>query len=305
MANWVISGWLSRTDGARLGDSLDDFGALMDHSPILSMFEDRARLASHGEDRAEIFLAEKPDADWLARLLAAADLADWEHDIAEVADKDWVAESQKLLAPEIAGRFVIHGSHDRDNLPVGKIPLEIEAAQAFGTGKHESTRACLVHLDESDTWAPAAPQNIIDLGTGSGVLAMAAAKIWGSARIIATDIDPLAVEVAQDNSSLNGLAPVDAGQVGIHYLVADGCDHPTIQAQKPYDLIIANILAAPLIELAPDITAIAAPQADLILAGLLATQADDVLAAYKAQGFKLAHRINDGEWSGLRLKQQG
>jgi len=213
--------------------------------------------------------------------------------VSEVPDIDWVAKVRRDLAPVEAGRFWLYGSHDADRVPAGVIPLQIEATVAFGTGHHGTTLGCLRALDRLEA-AGLVAQNIADIGTGTGVLAMAAARLWPHP-VIASDIDQVAVDVALANLEINGL------QGRIRCVEAAGFDHPELAARAPYDLIFANILKGPLIELAPAMAAHSAAGGRVILSGLLAVQAEDVTAAYVSAGFTLESRDDIGEWSTLVL----
>jgi ribosomal protein L11 methyltransferase len=179
------------------------------------------------------------------------------------------------------------------------IPFEIDASLAFGTGQHATTSGCLEALDRLEREG-ARLGNIADIGTGTGLLAFAALALWPSARAIATDIDAVAVEVAQDNAAINGV-PLGHRPRELLLAVADGMDSPLLAARAPFDLIIANILAGPLIELAPDFVKALAPGGTVVLAGLLKTQADAVLAAYEELGLTLRGR-GSGEWPVLILR---
>lgn len=210
------------------------------------------------------------------------------------ADADWVSHSLEGLKPVTAGGFYVYGSHETDAPPENLIPIRIDAAQAFGTGHHETTTGCLEAIEK--ILATSAPERPIDLGTGTGILAIAVAK-RRDVKIVATDIDPLAVKITRENADANGVG------AQIVELEATGTDHPAIRERAPYDLVIANILAGPLIELAPDIGAIAGSGAAIILSGLLTTQADRVIAAYEENSMALQDHIVRKEWSTLTLKK--
>ncbi len=189
------------------------------------------------------------------------------------------------------GRFYVHTAAQGDAVPPGARAFLIDAGRAFGTGHHETTSGCLAMLDRlaGETFG-----NAIDLGTGTGLLAFAARELWPEARVIATDIDPVAIDVTAENARLNGVEAVEL-------VVADGALSDAITAAAPYDLLIANILAGPLISMAPEVAAIAAPGATIVLAGLLETQRGDVVAAYSACGCTLEEVDRRGDWSVLRL----
>lgn len=214
--------------------------------------------------------------------------------VSELPDVDWVAKVKRELAPIRAGRFYLYGSHDADSVPDGVEPLLIEAAMAFGTGHHGTTQGCLRALDRLATRGVVA-EKVADIGCGTAVLAMAAARIWPGVPL-ASDIDPVAVEVAEANLAANGMA----GRVTC--LEATGFDHPQIAAGAPYDLIFANILKGPLIDLAPDLAAHLAPGGHAILSGLLNEQAAAVAEAYVAQGLDQVEAEEIGDWTTLVLQ---
>jgi ribosomal protein L11 methyltransferase len=216
--------------------------------------------------------------------------------LSELPEVDWVAHVRRELSPVDAGRFFVFGSHDADKVPPGRVPLQIEATVAFGTGHHGTTLGCLLAFDRLLTagWRPA---KVADIGCGTAVLAMAAAATLPDARIIASDIDRVAVDVAEANVAINGL------QGRVECLEAAGLDHRQILAAAPYDLIFANILKGPLIELAPAISTHLATGGRAILSGLLAVQADSVSAAYVDAGVVVQSRDDIGEWSTLVLQK--
>jgi ribosomal protein L11 methyltransferase len=216
--------------------------------------------------------------------------------VSEVPDQDWVAKVRRELPPVEAGRFFVYGSHDAALLPEGRIGLLIEAAMAFGTGHHGTTLGCLRAYDRLLNDAQRF-DNVLDLGCGTAVLAMSAARM-GAASVLASDIDPVAVEVALANVKANGLE----GRVGC--VESIGFDSPVVQAGAPFDLIFANILKGPLIELAPDMAAHLASGGLAILSGLLIEQADEIVEVYQALGFDLQTREDLGEWSALTLRRR-
>ena len=216
--------------------------------------------------------------------------------LSELPEIDWVAKVRRELAPVDAGRFFVFGSHDADKVPEGRVALQIEATVAFGTGHHGTTLGCLLAFDRllAEGWQPG---RVADIGCGTAVLAMAAAATLPEALVIASDIDRVAVDVAEANVAINGLD----GRV--ECLEAAGLDHKRLHAAGPYDLLFANILKGPLIELAPAISAHLATGGRAILSGLLVVQADSVIAAYAASGLCLQSRDDLGEWSVLVLQK--
>jgi ribosomal protein L11 methyltransferase len=220
--------------------------------------------------------------------------------------EDWVSLSQQGMEPVVAGRFHVRNQAE-EAVPAGLVPLLVPAGRAFGTGQHETTSGCLAMLDRCRRIGERF-DTIADIGTGTGLLAFAALHLWPRAHIIASDIDPAAVEVSAQNAALNGVK-LGLGRGELALVTAPGADHGLIQARAPYALVIANILAGPLIELAPSLGAITAEGGTLILAGLLEAQADAVIAAYRAQGFRLVDRLEQGDansrhWPTLRLRKR-
>jgi ribosomal protein L11 methyltransferase len=215
----------------------------------------------------------------------------------QLGEQDWVTMSQAGLQPIRAGRFTVHTPTYAPD--PGRVNFEIDAGLAFGTGQHATTSGCLAALDKLEREG-AAFANIADIGTGTGLLAFAAINLWPQARCFATDIDPIAIDVTRDNAAINGVKlGMQAGELLI--AVADGIDSPLVAARAPFDLIIANILAGPLIELAADFAKALTPSGTIILAGLLDTQADGVIAAYEELGLTLAAR-GAGEWPVLAVR---
>ncbi|WP_425349874.1 50S ribosomal protein L11 methyltransferase [Mangrovicella endophytica] len=210
----------------------------------------------------------------------------------QLPDIDWMAQVLAELKPVRAGRFLVHGSHDRGEVAPGDLSIEIEAGQAFGTGHHGTTAGCLEMIEMLVSRRRIG--KALDLGTGSAVLAIGIAKL-GGIPVLATDIDPVAVEVAQGNVVLNGVADL------VETAVATGFDAPAIQAAEPFDLIVANILAGPLIDLAPAFGDHLAEGGDIVLSGILTTQRDGVLAAFDAAGLIHRETFTRGEWVTLHL----
>lgn len=246
--------------------------------------------------RLEIYCAQGADPanlmDGIARLALSLDHPPLRSEIINIEDLDWVSKTQSDLAPVRAGRFFIHGGHDRARRPPSGISIEIEAAQAFGTGHHATTQGCLTAFDRLLMSGP--PRHVLDLGCGSGVLAIAAA-LSTRRRVMAGDIDPLAVRIANENAASNG-----AGAF-VRAVTATGARHREIQAAGPYDLIFANILARPLEMLAPEIVSVLASGGRAILSGLTQNQEARVLSAYRILGLRLQDRIRLDGWSTLTL----
>ncbi len=226
------------------------------------------------------------------RAALGPDAAAFELQREELGDADWVAASLEGLDPVRAGRFFVHGGHDAHRVPANAHAIRVEAALAFGTGHHGTTLGCLLALDS--LLKLRRPAAILDLGTGTGVLAMAAAMATRGP-VLASDIDPVSVTITRENARLNRVAHL------VDVVEATGFDAPQIRARGPYDLILANILAAPLIALAPDMARHAAPRATLILSGLLNAQERAVAGAYLARGFHLGGRRRISGWSTLTL----
>jgi len=209
-------------------------------------------------------------------------------------DIDWVAKSLEGLKPVRAGRFLVHGGHDRDAVRPNDIAIEIEAGQAFGTGHHGTTAGCLIMLER--LIATRRPINALDLGTGSGVLAIAIAKL-AKCPVLATDIDPVATRVATANARSNGAAGL------IRFETAAGFSDRAFAEEGPFDLIVANILARPLMRMAPDIAANLAPGGHVVLSGILATQRQMVLAGFRSAGLFHRRTIWRDEWVTMHLQR--
>ncbi len=240
------------------------------------------------------YFTEAPDEAGLALLATLHEAKPFA--VSELPETDWVAHVRRELAPVEAGRFFVYGSHDADKLPGDKVPLLIEAAMAFGTGHHGTTLGCLKALDHLLDQGFAA-KTVADIGCGTAVLAMAAARVWGEATILASDIDQVAVDVAEANMDANGM------KGAVTCLEAAGFDAPALNAAAPYDLIFANILKGPLIALSPDVAAHMAPAGYAILSGILNEQADDVISVYAENGVNLVKRDEIGEWTTLILQK--
>lgn len=288
MPTWTALTTLTDRDPAEaLGEALEDLDPAPTGVGVFEM-EDGSGLWEVGA-----YFIEPPDEIALALLSAAYGAKAFA--VSELPDIDWVAHVRRELHPVEAGRFFLYGSHDAEKVPDGAIPLLIEAAMAFGTGHHGTTKGCLEAVDRLFT-AGFSPQLVADIGCGTAVLAIAAAKVLERV-VIASDIDPQAVDVAVANATANGVAQ------WVRCLEATGFAHPEITENGPYDLVFANILMGPLIDLAPAMAANMAPGGYAILSGILNPQADDVIAAYAGESFGLTARDEIGEWTTLTLRK--
>lgn len=248
----------------------------------------------------EVYLDRKPGAADLALIARLFGSGAPELKTERLPETDWVVESQKGVEPIRAGRFHIRTpDHPADG---GMVDFVIPASQAFGTGQHETTAGCLAMLDLMRREGVRV-RDLADIGTGTGLLAMAALRLWPDARATASDIDPVCAGVVADNLAANGMAQ-GPGRGALLMTIADGMDDPLIAARGPFDLIIANILAAPLVELAPDFGAATRLGGHLLLAGLLTQQEQMVRRAAYAAGFRLARRMVNGDWSILWLRRR-
>ncbi|MAZ84912.1 MAG: 50S ribosomal protein L11 methyltransferase [Rhizobiales bacterium] len=291
----------------RLFITTDEAGASTALDVLGTAFEDEGHAVATTEIdedagiwQASVYVeAESPDEMEAAISHHLADvLPGLEVETEELPEIDWVTHSLEGLKPVRAGRFIVHGSHDKDAVRIGDIGILIDAAQAFGTGHHGTTAGCLEMLDSVIRGWPAAsgyPSPILDLGTGSGVLAIAAAKIT-PASVLATDIDPIATRVALENMKIN--------KVGnqVRAITAAGFHSPEIANAAPFELIVANILARPLMKMAPEISNALAPGGSVILSGILAEQRWKVLAAFNAQGMAHVRTIWRNGWVTIHLR---
>jgi ribosomal protein L11 methyltransferase len=267
-----------------------------------SFFEGQAAITAFegpgGRWDITVHFADPPDQVSIRELVGIAAGDDVAGDIAfdTVEAKDWVKATLEQLVPVRAGRFIVHGGHDREKVPANKLGIEIEAALAFGTGHHGTTRGCLLLLDQ--VLKARRPVRVLDLGTGTGVLAIAAAKALRR-RVLASDIDPVSVRVARDNARLNGTDDL------VQTVRATGFSAPEFAERGPFDLVLANILANPLRQMATAMARHLAPSARVILSGLLPHQAQSVIAAYRARGVVLERQLQIDGWSSLLLRRAG
>jgi ribosomal protein L11 methyltransferase len=293
--SWRVTLHCTRAEAEALPETEDLF-AFSDAPPVIVADEPDP----HAPDdwRIHAYFAEQPTTQELVLLRRLA--KDGEPEVEHLEDTtDWVVKSQSGLAPIRAGRFFVHTPMHYVDRPADTVNFEIDAGLAFGTGQHDTTAGCLAALDRLEQSGKSFA-NIADIGTGTGLLAFAGLALWPEAKAIATDIDPISIDVTRDNAAINGVK-LGHGSGELLLAVADGMDHPMIAARTPYDLLIANILAGPLVELAPAFAKAVAPGATLILAGLLDTQADAVIAAYEARGMRITER-GQGEWCVLVLE---
>jgi ribosomal protein L11 methyltransferase len=267
-----------------------------------SFFEGQAAIAAFegasGRWDITVHFAEAPDQAAIRELVGLAAGSDVARDITfdTVEAKDWVKASLEELVPVRAGRFVVHGQHDRAKIPSNKLGIEIEAALAFGTGHHGTTRGCLLLLDH--VLKAHRPRRVLDLGTGTGVLAISAAKALHGP-VLASDIDPSSVQVARENARLNRAANL------VQTIRATGFSAPQFGKRGPFDLVLANILANPLRQLATPMARHLAPSALIILSGLLPHQASGVVAAYRARGLVLLRHLRIEGWSSILMRRAG
>jgi ribosomal protein L11 methyltransferase len=294
--SWIVSLPCTRAEAEALSGEIPELDAMTEAPVVVTREIDE----DSGRWQLDAYMDEKPGAALLELLKGLVPSARGKKPAVEqLAEEDWVTLSQQGLEPVQAGRFFVHTSSYADRVPADSISFLIDASQAFGTGGHDTTAGCLAMLDRLAR-AGASPRNIADIGTGTGLLAFAAMALWPHARVIASDIDPASLLVTRDNAGINGV-PLGRSGGRLALAVAPGTDHPAIRHRAPYDLVVANILAGPLITLAPDIASVTAPGGHAILAGLIARQMEPVLAAYRAQGFRLAGRGGSAEWPCLLL----
>ena len=267
-----------------------------------SFFDGQAAIAAFegpgGRWDITVHFAQAPDETSIRELVAIAAGGEVARDISFdiVEAKDWVKAALEELVPVRAGRFIVHGRHDRAKVPPNKLGIEIEAALAFGTGHHGTTRGCLLLLDQ--VLKARHPRHVLDLGTGTGVLAIAAAKALHGA-VLASDIDPASVQVSRDNARLN-----EVGNL-VQTIRAAGFSAPPFKAHGRFDLVLANILANPLRQMATPMARHLAPSASVILSGLLPSQAAGVIAAYRARGLVLLRHVKIEGWSSLLMRKAG
>ena len=279
--------FLDREDAERLSAVLSEL--YWPAPDAVGIFE-----ADGGRWQLDAYFLDRPEERDIRNFLAAHGLGDTFFLVSSVADTDWVALTQSRLHPVRAGKFLIHGSHDRETVARNRWSIEIDAAQAFGTAHHGSTQGCLemlVILGKEERFA-----NCLDLGTGTGILAIVAARLW-RARVLASDIDPVATQTAEANVRANGVGRY------VTTITATGLAHREIRRRAPYDLLTANILARPLMTLASSAARVTTSGSLVVLSGIIRAQSARVAAAYRAAGFTRHREIAVGDWVTLSLRR--
>jgi ribosomal protein L11 methyltransferase len=274
---------LPQDQAMRLADALSEL--LWPPAAAVGLFENQ-----DGTWRVEVTFSEPPDKNAFESFLKDHGAGAFKLSYRDVPDADWVAITQSELHPVRAGRFIVHGSHDRPTTRRSRCAIQIDAGQAFGTAHHGSTLGCMLALD--DLAKCRRVSSVLDLGTGTGVLAIAAAKAW-RAKVIASDIDPVATDIAKENFRLNGL------ESRITPVTAAGLRHRAIRARAPYDLIIANILERPLLAMAKEMAHTSRMGGIVVLSGITKEQAGRVTAAYVAAGLTRLRRYTSSDWATL------
>ena len=288
--SWRVTIPCDRAQGEAIGDADELFPGVDDPPVLVAEEPDESR---PDEWLIHAYFEHQPTGDDIAFL---SSFGSGPPRIEQLGEDDWVTMSQAGLQPIRAGRFTIHTPTYRPD--ADRINFEIDAGLAFGTGQHATTAGCLAALDALERDG-ASFANIADIGTGTGLLAFAGLALWPEAKCIATDIDPIAIDVARENAAINRVK-VGHGAGELLLGVAEGMASPILAARAPFDLIIANILAGPLIELAPDFAKALAPSGTIVLAGQLDTQARAVAESYEALGLTLRDG-GSGEWPVLVL----
>jgi len=294
--SWKLTLRCTRAEAEAIDADLETLAGI-DPPPVLMTSEAVADDPSAW--RLDAYFAARPDAAAIAAVCALVPSAGARPRPERIADADWVTMSQAGIEPVRAGRFYVHTGTNGGVVPAGSKAFQIGAGLAFGTGTHATTAGCLAALDALKARG-ARFGDLLDLGTGTGLLAFAAMHLWPRARAVASDIDPQSIETVRENAAINGVR-LGQGPGELSLAVASGLDHRTLIQRAPYDLVIANILAGPLIALAPTIAAAMRGGGTLLLAGLLAGQAETVARAYRRQGLRLAERTDHGDWPTLRL----
>ena len=296
--SWIVRVPCTRDEAEMISSNPPDFG-ILDFDPVLIVREQE--MDNPASWAMEAFCADEPDETQIAALLALLPVSGEKATpvIEHLEPQDWVTLSQAGLEPIRAGPFYIHTSQDAPCNDPGVRNFRIDPAQAFGTGHHDTTHGCLLALSTLHSRRHRFAR-IADVGTGTGLLAFAARHLWPQARIIASDIDAVAVRLARDYARSNHVR-LGKGPGSVCLYPAIGTNHPEIRHNAPYDLLIANILAGPLIDLAPSFAAAVGTGGSLLLAGLMDNQKKGVIAAYRRHGFRLAHYWPRGDWPVLHF----
>ena len=287
---WLLSLPTDRAHAETFGEERPEL-AHLDPLPAIVAREDEGGVGW----QVDIYFTERPSAETVALFEG---LGESEAQLTPIVPDDWVTRSQEGLEPVMAGRFRVRARHHAPEPWPGRIELTIAASRAFGTGHHDTTRGCLIALDRLARRG-LSPRRIADIGTGTGLLAFAGHRLWPAARIVASDIDPVSVALAAEFAAENGV-PVGRGRGRVEPVAAPGTAHRRIAAAAPFDLLIANILAGPLVALAPDFARAVRPGGTLLLAGLVESQREAVLATYRRAGFRPVD-TGSGEWPTLIL----
>lgn len=299
MTSWTLTLPCTKEQGEAAGMASEE-QAKWQKQPVIAVQE----LAEDTPEKWQItgYFEQKPsarDIKTFANIIGGS-----AHDVAieRLADQDWVTVSQSGLEPIRAGRFHVHTPENPLSDEPDVTNFCIAASLAFGTGHHETTHGCLMLLDAIQR-SGARVDNMLDLGTGTGLLAFAAHILWPRAYVMSSDIDAVCADIVDENILANGLkSGWRQGEIG--YVTADGLDHDILQDRAPYDLIAANILAGPLSDMAEDISAALVPGGHLILAGLLTSQYQNVARAYRQHGMRVARKLDNGDWSILWLRKR-
>ena len=295
--NWITSFPCNRAQAEALSDEHPDL-APFDPPPVIVALEE-------DEDadrwRIDAYTDGAPEPALIAVIMRLIGMKGKAPVAQRLPDEDWVTISQQGLEPVRAGRFYVHTDNDTPDPSPDVVNLVINASQAFGTGHHDTTAGCLNALDQLKRQGQRFT-DIADLGTGTGLLAFAAMHLWPRASVVASDIDPVSIDVTLDNAVVNHM-PIGPNAGELALVVSDGTQHPFITGRAPYDLVIANILAGPLIALAPAIAEITATRGKVVLAGLIERQRDDVIRAYRRVGFRVDQR-GAGAWPTLVLTKR-
>lgn len=298
--SWKLTLPCTRAEAEALADDIAPLAGL---EPPPALMTSEIDAGTPDAWRLDAYFEDKPEAASVALLRSRLpSAADAEPLLERLDEADWVAISQQGIEPIREGRFYVHTPAFRGTAPAGSIAFEIDASRAFGTGQHDTTAGCLAMLDTLKAHGRRFA-NIADIGTGTGLLAFAALALWPRAAVIASDIDPLAIAIARENAAANGVE-IGRRAGGVRLVAAAGLAHRDLKRRAPYDLVTANILAGPLIALAPAIAHALAPGGTLVLAGLLNEQAGEVAAAYRRQRLRLAASERRGQWTILRLRKR-